>query len=270
VSESLELRRRTGDALGIATALNALGGVFHFRGDLDRARKVFEESLAIKKALGNESAVAVALTNLGLVERDAGRPQPAADAFREAIAIWERTGDRQRVAVGIHNAALLALDLGAYADAAAGLDRAHEIARQLGDRTEMAYAMADRVRVDVERGDLEAAEAALGESLPRALGQSLRIVIALGLEGAGTLAAARGEDEVAVRLWAAAAAERASSGFANMPADKRLLDARIDGVRERMDPARFAAAWGDGLALTADRAAAEAMTLVAAAVPGAP
>ncbi|MEW6223513.1 MAG: tetratricopeptide repeat protein [Chloroflexota bacterium] len=265
VSESLELRRRTGDALGIATALNALGGVYHFRGDLDRAREVFEESLAIKKALGNESAIAVALTNLGLVERDAGRPQPAAEAFREAIAIWERTGDRQRVAVGIHNAALLALDLGAYADAAAGLDRAHEIARELGDRTEMAYAMADRVRVDVERGDLEAAEAALGQSLPRALGQSLRIVVALGLEGAGALAAARGDDGLAVRLWAAAAAERASSGFANMPADERLLQARMDTVRERIDPAAFAAAWSAGLELPVEAASAEALTLVAPA-----
>jgi predicted ATPase len=262
VSESLELRRRTGDTLGIASALNALGGVFHFRGDLDRAREVFEESLAIKKALGNESAIAVALTNLGLVERDAGRPQPAAEAFREAIAIWERTGDRQRAAVGIHNAALLALDLGAYADAAAGLDRAHEIARELGDRTEMAYAMADRVRVDVERGDLEAAEVALGQSLPKALGQSLRIVVALGLEGAGTLAAARGEDEVAVRLWGAAAAERASSGFANMPADKRLLDARTSVVRKRMDPAALAAAWAAGLELPPEAAAAEALALV--------
>ncbi len=262
VSESLELRRRTGDTLGVATALNALGGVFHFRGDLDRARQVFEESLAIKKAQGNESAIAVALTNLGLVERDAGRPQPAAEAFREAIAIWERTGDRQRVAVGIHNAALLALDLGAYADAAAGLDRAHEIARELGDRTEMAYALADRVRVDVERGDLEAAEAALGQSLPRALAQSLRIVVALGLEGAGALAAARGDDELAVRLWAAAAAERASSGFANMPADKRLLEARMDEVRERMDPGAFTGAWAAGLELPVEAAASEALTLM--------
>ena len=264
VSESLVLRRQTGDEMGIATALNALGGVYHFRGDLDRAREVFEESLAIKKGMGNESAIAVALTNLGLVERDAGRPQPAAEAFREAIAIWERTGDRQRVAVGIHNAALLAMDLGAYDDAAAGLDRAHQIARELGDRTEIAYAMADRARVDVERGDLEAAADALAQALPRALAQSARIVVALGLEGAGMLAAARGEDELAVRLWAAASAERASSGFANMPADERLLDARMATVRERLEPAAFATAWAAGLGLPAEAAATEALAFVGA------
>ncbi|HEX5825985.1 MAG TPA: tetratricopeptide repeat protein [Candidatus Limnocylindrales bacterium] len=261
ISESVAIRRRLGDAPGIATALNALGGVYHFRGHLDEARVTFQESLALKQHLGNPNGIAISLTNLGLVERDAGRPDSATKAFEEAIAIWERTGDRQRVAVGVHNAALVAIDLGRYDEAAAMLSRAWELAREVGDRTEMAYAQADRVRVEVERGNLAAAAAALADSLPRVASAGIRVIVPLLLEGAGGLAAARGEDTCAVRLWSAATAERTASGFVNMPADERLLDAKVAVVRDRLEPAEFAAAWAEGAALTPAGAVDEAMAL---------
>ena len=263
VSEALEIRRRIGEPAGIALALNALGGVHHFRGDLDLARVMFVESLSLKEGLGNTNGIAVALTNLGLVERDAGRPEEAAEAFDEAIQIWERLGDRQRLAVGVHNAALLALDRGRYDEAARQLSRASDIAAEVGDRSEMAYAMADRVRVDVERGDLDGATDALAASLPRAHAIGARIIVLLALEGAAALAAARGDDVLAIRLWAGAAADRAASGFANMPADERLIDARMSEARERLDPGTVAAAWAEGQALTLDAAVEAAMTLVA-------
>ncbi|HEY3336269.1 MAG TPA: tetratricopeptide repeat protein [Candidatus Limnocylindrales bacterium] len=248
ILESVAIRRRLGDSAGIATALNALGGVYHFRGDLDNARLTFAESLALKQELGNPNGIAVALTNLGLVERDAGRPDSATAAFEEAIAIWERTGDRQRVAVGVHNAALVALDLGRYDEAAAMLQRAYDIARELGDRTEAAYALADTVRVEVERGNLDVASSALAQSLPRVVASGVRVIIPLLLEGAGCLAAALEEDRSAVLLWSAASVERTGSGFVNMPADERLLEARVAMVRARLDEAAFAHAWAEGAA----------------------
>ncbi len=267
VSESLAIRRRLGDPAGIATALNALGGVYHFRGELDLAREMFAESLSLKQRLGNANSLAVSLTNLGLVERDAGRPADAEGAFREAIAIWERTGDRQRMAVGIHNAALLALDQHRHDDAVALLDRAHEIARELGDRTEAAYALADRARVDVERGELDAAAADIAGSLPRAVGLGARIIVPIALEAAGSLAAARGDDPRAVTLWAAAAAERADSGFANMPADERHLDERMAAVRARLDPVAFADAWASGTGIGTDAAVDVALEMIGARRP---
>ena len=75
---------------------------------------------------------------------------------------------------------------------------------------------------------------------------------------------ARGDDVLAIRLWAAAAADRTATGFANMPADERLLDARMAEARERLDPDTVAAAWAEGQALTVDAAIEAAMTLVPA------
>jgi non-specific serine/threonine protein kinase len=261
ISDSLMLRRRLGDPAGIAAALNALGGVYHFRGNLDQAREMFVESLALKEGLGNANSRAVSLTNLGLVERDAGRPEDAAGAFAEALRIWEVTGDRQRVAVGLHNAALLDLDLHRHDAAAAGMEQALAIARELGDRTEIAFALADHARVDVERGRYPEAAASLADALRRAMALSARIIVPLGLETAGSLAAASGDDIGAVRLWGAADAERTASGFANMPADERHLDENMEEVRERLDPAAFAAAGAEGAAMPVEEAVAAAESL---------
>ena len=266
-SESLAMRRRIGDPIGIALALNALGGVYHFRGDLDSAREMFVESLALKEAQPNVNANG----DRRLADEPRARwsatpagPRPPRRAFREALEIWERTGDKQRVAVGVHNAALLALDQGRLDEAATMLVRAHDISRDIGDRMEMAYAMADLVRVDVERGDLDGATEALAASLPRAHTMMARIIVLLALEGAAGLAAARGDDALGIRLWAAASADREVSGFANMPADQRLLDARMAEARERLQPETVAAAWADGRAMSVDAAIEAAMTLVQA------
>ena len=123
------------------------------------------------------------------------------------------------------------------------LQRSYEIARELGDRTEMAYALADTVRVEVERGNLDVAASAIAQSLPRVVTAGVRVIIPLLLEGAGCLAAALEEDRAAVQPWSAATAERTASGFVNMPADERLLDARVDRVRARIDAVAFADAW---------------------------
>lgn len=259
IEEALALRRALGDEQGVAVALNALGGVAHFRGDLDRALAMFTESLEIKQRQGNDNAIAVALTNIGLVERDAGRADDASAAFDRAIAIWERSGDRQRLAVGFHNAALVALDRGDPATAVDLLERAHAMARELGDRTALAYTRADRIRAEVERGDLDAAAGAMADSLPRALHLGSRVILALGIEGAASLAAAHGRDDLAARLWGAAAAERAASGFANMPADQRLLSVHQARSRARSGEDAWTAAYEAGTRLGVADAVAAAL-----------
>ena len=100
----------------------------------------------------------------------------------------------------------------------------------------MAYALADTARVEVERGNLEAAAAALAWSLPRSVAAGVRIIVPLLLEAAGSLAAARGEDELAVRLWSSATAERSSSGL-RQHARRRAAPRRARGrVRARLEP----------------------------------
>jgi hypothetical protein len=80
----------------------------------------------------------------------------------------------------------------------------------------------------------------------------------LALEGAGALAAARGRSELAVRLWAAADADRRRSGFVNMPADQRLLEQWRAQSQARLGEDAWTAAWRSGERLTYAAAIAEA------------
>jgi hypothetical protein len=68
-------------------------------------------------------------------------------------------------------------------------------------------------------------------------------------------------------LWGAAAAERAGSGFANMPADERHLDERMAAVRRRLEPVAFADAWAEGSALTTEAVLGVVATLTGTTRP---
>lgn len=258
IAEALAMRRALGEPGAIAASLNALGGLHHFRGELDRALALFQESLAIKQHLGNPNGIAVSLTNIGLVERDAGHPERAARLFDQALEIWSRTGDRQRGALGLHNKALVDLDTGRLEAAERWLRDVVAIMRDLNDRTGIAYALADLSRVLVVSGRLDDAEDAVRAALRTALSLGAGAILPLALESAGMLAAARGRQERAVRLWAAAEAERRRSGFVNMPADRRLLLRSQEPVAAALDEERWTAWWQAGAALPAEAAVHEA------------
>ena len=191
IAESVAIRRRLGDSAGIATALNALGGVYHFRGDLDRAREMFAESLVLKQELGNPNGIAVRSPTSASWSATRGGPTRRRRRSRRR----SRSGSGPATGSGSPSASTtrrcVALDLGRYDEAAEMLQRSYDIARELGDRTELAYALADRVRVEVERGNLDVAASALAQGLPRVVASGVRVIIPLLLEGAGCLAAAR-------------------------------------------------------------------------------
>ena len=226
---------------------------------------MFVESLALKQALGNANGIAVSLTNLGLVERDAGRPEAAAGAFEEAIAIWERTGDRQRVAVGRPQRRACS------PSTCAGYDEAARHARPRLRHRRASSATGRRWPTRSPTGRGSRSSAATSTARPPRSRASLP---------AGRTprrpdhrpARARGR-RLRSRPRAATTRSRSGcgpprptratvSGFANMPADERLLDARMAEVRERLDPGTVAAAWAEGQALTLDAAVEAAMTLV--------
>jgi DNA-binding CsgD family transcriptional regulator len=79
------------------------------------------------------------------------------------------------------------------------------------------------------------------------------------LEDLATLAAAKGDLERAVRLWAAAEALRARLSFPIAVRRRRRHAAEVEQARARMGEARFAAAWVAGQALDLEAAVSYAL-----------
>jgi predicted ATPase/DNA-binding CsgD family transcriptional regulator len=131
--QSLELRRQTGDLLGIAASLHSLGALAHDTGDLSRARSRFEESLATYQALGDPVGTSVVLQELGSLELDQGDLDGGRVALEESLAICRASSDLGRASACVLGLARLALRQNDLNGARSMLEEALGLVRQVDD-----------------------------------------------------------------------------------------------------------------------------------------
>ena len=118
-----------GDAEGHARAVQNLGVVAEARGDLDRARELYEESLAVGRELIGQ--IGVPLNQLGMIAWKQGRLVDAEALFEEALAEYEEQHDLVQIGWVSHNLAAVRLYLNRRADALPPLRRAIDIYERL-------------------------------------------------------------------------------------------------------------------------------------------
>jgi predicted ATPase len=254
----LAIRRELGDRSEIASSLNTVGGIRHFRGELEAAGDALRECLAIRQDLGDAGGAAVCLANLALVDRDLGELDRAVERLEAALATRRRLGDRLREAVTLHNLGLVRLEQGRLPEAHSAIETALGLARELGDRVEVGDALADLSHIARDEGRIGEAWRLATEAVRLASRMGARGVLALALEASAALAG--GEDPVdGARLWAAAGALRARTGYALLHADRRRLLREVDSAQSRADPEVWAQAWAEGEALDEEAAAALAL-----------
>jgi predicted ATPase/class 3 adenylate cyclase len=174
---SLELNRKLGGAIAIASACNNLASVAIERNDLDRARALYTESIALSAPLnphgtafttinladltardgddaeadrllaeclalfeqvGDQWGVAYASTRLGTTARRRGDLETARQRFADAVTIHRHTGDRQAEAGVLSSLADVTADMGAIADAERLYQQSLTIRSELGDRIGLA------------------------------------------------------------------------------------------------------------------------------------
>jgi predicted ATPase/DNA-binding NarL/FixJ family response regulator len=222
LEESAALFRELGDAVGLGVALTGLGGRAFREGDYAAARASLEEALAHRREGGETLGVAFVLNNLGAVARAQGDLHEAAAYCEESRALAQETG----------NTALVA-------DSLAHLGH---IAQVEGDSDRAAALLVESLRLLLQRGQAE-------DAAPRAR----------CLAGLAAVGAARGHPARAVRLGGAAAALAAAPGGPLHPADRAALDGGLAVARRALASDAWAAAWAEGLTMTLEQAAADAL-----------
>jgi tetratricopeptide (TPR) repeat protein len=75
---------------GIARFDHNLAVVYQSCGNIDGARRLYDESLEIAKKLGDQQGIAITLGQLGILAEEEGHKKKAAQLFREALSIFER------------------------------------------------------------------------------------------------------------------------------------------------------------------------------------
>jgi predicted ATPase/class 3 adenylate cyclase len=201
LDEALELWREAGDPLGEALALEAIGDTHHYAGEYPPARRAFERSLALREQAGApELEGYAALAGLCELLIASGESERVEPMARELYELGSRYGNRDIQGYGLHYLADRALLAGDYAEGERRYRRALAHARSSGF---------------VAQCPTE-------------------------LVGAAMSAAGQGDHARAVRLDAAANAQRAARGFAEFPDWWiKLHERHIGGARAGLTPAEL-------------------------------
>jgi tetratricopeptide (TPR) repeat protein len=108
LEEALSLFRELGDAVGVAWSFNHLGDVARDRGDLEEARRLYQEGADALGKLGDRWGMAGSIVDLGSLDCEQKDHATAQSLFEEALRTFLDLGHMRGVAKALEGFACLA------------------------------------------------------------------------------------------------------------------------------------------------------------------
>jgi hypothetical protein len=256
VEESLHLWREIGDKWWMAVALEHLGFVLLFEGDVQTARARLEEGVSLAREVEDPWPLAMCLVRLPgavqFIDVDAALP-----IREEGVALARRVGDKSVLCQALSGLAGMYLMKGNLTAAASFAEEAQAEARAIGAVSHIFLSFLILVIIRCLQGDLARARGYCYEVLARAretglLGNPL-VLFPLAL-----VASFGGQPGRGVRLLAAveALARRIGIRLFTMGPFQMVYDQALEMVRAQLDPAAFETALREGRGLTLEQALA--------------
>jgi len=154
--EGATIARVIGDLRALADALVYLGLAQQYNGELDQARRRYEECLPIARRFGDRHLIAMTLNMLGQLAVMQGSHDEARRFLREALQLAREAGNVRRLSFALSAVATLAAGRAEFAEAV----RLDAAARAVAESVGTVRARPARAFTDVEIGT---ARSALGE-----------------------------------------------------------------------------------------------------------
>jgi predicted ATPase/DNA-binding SARP family transcriptional activator len=151
--EALELFRGQDDLDGVTRCTAELGAVAVGEGELDRSRELYEEAARGFEQLGNSVRLGVAKSNLCAIASMQGDLEAAVKHGFDAVALQEEAADVDGLAVTLHNLSRTTAQLGDSARSRQTLERSLRIARSLSYKEVIAYCLEGAAEVAAAAGD---------------------------------------------------------------------------------------------------------------------
>jgi len=168
----LEIAEQHGLRRGEAIGFQVLGIVAYDRGDLDKARRLYEDSLRVARTVDDAWLLSVATNNLGGLHSREGDYARAAELFEESLAIGEAHGDLERRARQLDNLAWVRYKLGDNGEALDLYRRALVAAVEIGVPGTQSQALFGIAMCEADAGNVVVAARLLGsrDALTSSLG----------------------------------------------------------------------------------------------------
>jgi tetratricopeptide (TPR) repeat protein len=163
------------------------GDTASFLGDEERAARLFHEALAVATEAGAKKEMAAALVNLGRSE--------------EGLALYREVGWGPGVAVTLHRLADAARDRGDFAHARPLYAESVAAWRRLGIAWGLGNVLHGFADCALDQRSLDEATALYRDALRIAVDGPSELHVAYCLAGLAAVAAAKGRQELASRLW---------------------------------------------------------------------
>ena len=299
VRTALALPAVQGSDLAQAWALYVGAALAGNQSDHSEARQMLETCLALRRRLGNQVDVAATLSTLALARLQAGDAAGAMESESEALQLFRQLGDRTGELIGLVHQGKFSLWLADDAAACRQLEQALTIAREIGNREaegecelmlgeaafetgdldgakariarslEVCRNVADRHgeatalwwagRLALSAGDIAAARGCLGDALRAFQEFGMREELLGCLEDHAWLHAAAGEEAIAARLAASAAARRERLALARSARAQSRWEAALAALSSTLKAAAFENAWSEGHRWEADEAVRTAL-----------
>ena len=258
--EAVEQFRHVGDDRGAGLALSGLGFSAHFRGDQEKAERLFEESLTTLSAPDQQFPQLQPMTGLARVMSARGEHARAVAMHQEVVERLRQDTPGVRLALSLSDLGEAQELAGRPSDAERSFEESVSLSRAISHTGALANALVGLAGVR----RVTAPTVALSyyhESLQlfREMEQPTRI--ATCLRGGAAILSARGEVSAATKLLGAASAAQTLSVIAVRPGELPDVEALEEHCRQALGPEAFAKAWDEGAALSARDAADWALGL---------
>jgi tetratricopeptide (TPR) repeat protein len=242
-----------GDAEGEHHALNFMGELAHYSGELDRAEALYAEALALSRRCA--LPLASDLHNLGMVRRDRGDLAGGATLLEEALALKGYVPTQ--------------LMLGELEELRGNRDRAGALILEAYERSRAGHSLWAAVAPlvlawwHVEAGDAAHATPLVRSGLRIADELNVKLAVSMGFEVSAAIAVLKREPTAAAELQGAADALRASSSLAPWVAHAQMRLRTRELVEASIGTDPSAAAYQRGLSLPSAAALGRALAVLA-------
>jgi predicted ATPase len=252
---------QTSESPARAEVLRAAGRVAHSRGDLDRAKGLYEDALELWAKLGDDIGVGTSLKDLGNLALEHDEYENARTLYEQSLALHRRAGNRIEEAATLNNLGVVGRLQQNWDAAIEELTQSLELFRDIGDQQGTARCLLNLGGAYLGAGDSEKAGRLSRESLVlwRELGGKWDIVDCF--EDMGSIAAHGDRPDAAARLYGAADALRDSVGATPSPFEQVLLDQYMDRAKQALGEDGFRNAWDEGHGMSFDDAVEYALSV---------
>ena len=146
-----------GDLAGESQALHAMAEVPINQGDLELARRLYEQALALARQTGDKRATARELGNIGVIYMQQGDLATGKKIYAEALQASREIGDKHTMEVITANTGDIFYEEGQLGDALAEYKDALVLAREVGHKSSEAIDIKSMGDVLAAQGDLQGA-----------------------------------------------------------------------------------------------------------------